>query len=163
MNLKEPYIEINLAGQRLWLKQIDQILFECQVSTAMNGPGEREGSECTPRGWHIIRAKIGEGAKPNSVFLSREPSGEIYGPELRQRSPDRDWILSRILWLAGQESGHNRGGDVDSLRRYIYIHGTPDEEPMGVPGSGGCIRLRNADVIELFDRVYIGTPVLIVE
>jgi lipoprotein-anchoring transpeptidase ErfK/SrfK len=118
-------------------------------------------SECTPRGHHIIRAKIGVGAPTNTVFVSRRPTGEIYTPALRVLYPQRDWILTRILWLSGQEPRGNRLGNVDSMRRYIYIHGAPDEDIMGTPGSHGCIKMRNLDIIALFDRVAASTPVLI--
>ena len=94
-------------------------------------------------------------------MVGRRHTGEIYTPELARQFPERDWILSRILWLCGLEPGKNRGGSVDTMRRYIYIHGTPDSEPMGVPKSHGCIRMRNQDVIRLFDMVTPGTPVLI--
>ena len=132
------------------------------VSTALNGPGEKKNSGCTPRGKHIIRAKIGAGQPENTVFIGRRPTGEIYTPELGTQFPKRDWMLSRILWLSGCEVGFNRLGDCDTMQRYIYIHGTPDSEPMGVPLSHGCIRMRNRDVIALFDKVPVGTPVEIV-
>jgi L,D-transpeptidase YbiS len=133
------------------------------VSTSKNGPGEKNGSFCTPRGLHVIRAKIGAGAAANTVFVKRRPTGEIYSPELGLRFPGRDWMLTRILWLSGCEPGFNRLGDVDTMRRYIYIHGSPDSAVMGRPGSIGCIRMRNDDIIELFDRIDPGTPVEILE
>jgi len=129
------------------------------VSTAKNGPGEKNGSFCTPRGRHIVRAKIGAGQPANTVFVRRRPTGEVWTPELHAKYPGRDWMLTRLLWLSGCEPGFNRLGDVDTMRRYIYIHGSPDTAPMGTPGSIGCIRMRNADVIELFDRVPPYTPV----
>ncbi|WP_228152797.1 L,D-transpeptidase [Marinobacter guineae] len=138
-----------------------QVLASYPVSTALNGPGEQDGSGCTPRGSHYIRASIGAGLSPGTVFRARRPTGEIYSPELAREYPDRDWILSRILWLCGREWGKNRGPGVDTFRRFIYIHGTPDREPMGVPLSHGCVRMRNADVIDLFDRVRPGTAVVI--
>jgi lipoprotein-anchoring transpeptidase ErfK/SrfK len=95
------------------------------------------------------------------VFVGRRPTGEIWSEALTREHPERDWILTRILWLSGLEKGFNRLGDVDTMRRYIYIHGMPDSEPCGVPASIGCIRMRNADIIELFDRVAVGTPVII--
>jgi len=130
-----------------------------RVSTALNGPGEREGSGCTPRGRHTVRAKIGAGAPSAAVFRGRRATGEVWSPEFAEAHPGRDWILSRILWLSGSEPGRNRLGNFDSMRRYIYIHGTPDDQPMGVPLSHGCVRMRNADVIELFDLVPVGTTV----
>ena len=156
-------IEITLSAQRLTLFRDGRRVREYSVSTALNGAGEKQGSECTPRGWHRIRALIGAGCPAGSVFVGRRPSGEIYSEALAQQYPQRDWILSRILWLCGNEPGVNRFGDVDSMRRYIYIHGTPDSEPMGKPASHGCIRMRNADVIDLFERVRLGERVLIRE
>ena len=135
-----------------------ELLAQYSVSTGANGMGEQNGSECTPRGAHIIRAKIGQGQPANSVFVGRRPTGELYQPALRAKFPQRDWILTRILWLSGTEPGKNRLGEVDTMRRYIYIHGSPDDVAMGAPGSRGCIRMRNADIIELFDRVPVGTP-----
>jgi L,D-transpeptidase YbiS len=131
------------------------------VSTAKNGVGEVFGSEQTPRGLHIIRAKIGGNCPANTVFVKRRPTGEIFSPELKTHYPDRDWILTRIFWLSGKEVGKNRLGNVDTMRRYVYIHGTPDAVPMGVPGSKGCIRMRNQDIIELFDQVPVFTELLI--
>lgn len=131
------------------------------ISTAVNGAGEQQGSGCTPRGSHRIRAKIGAGLPAAAVFVGRRFTGEIWTSELAEQFPQRDWILSRILWLCGNEPGRNRFGRVDSMRRFIYIHGTPDDQPMGVPRSHGCVRMRNADVIELFDLVQVGCPVLI--
>jgi len=154
-------IEVDIAQQRLTLFEGDVVVGQWPVSTALNGPGERINSGCTPRGGHRVRIKIGAGCPPNTVFVGRRPTGELYRDELAEAYPDRDWILSRIMWLTGCEPGRNRGGECDTLRRFIYIHGCPDSEPMGVPRSHGCIRMRNADVIELFDRVDAGTRVLI--
>lgn len=156
-------IQISIADQRLRLLDGEQIVFEALVSTAANGPGEENDSGCTPRGRHIVRAKIGAGCEPGAVFIGRRPTGEIYHDELGQSAPERDWILSRILWLSGKEPGRNRLGSVDTMRRYIYIHGTPDSEPMGVPLSHGCVRMRNHDIIALFDMVAPGLPVFITE
>jgi len=132
------------------------------VSTARNGAGELRGSGCTPRGRHIVRARIGAGLPINTVFVARRPTGEIWSPELAAACPGRDWILTRILWLSGCEPGFNRLGEVDTMRRYIYIHGTPDDQPLGQPASHGCVRLRSADILELFERVPCYTPVDIV-
>jgi len=129
------------------------------VSTASNGVGEQSGSYRTPRGRHVVRARIGAGLPANTVFIGRRPNGEIYTPELGAAYPGRDWILTRILWLSGCEPGFNRLGSVDTMRRFIYIHGSPDGVAMGAPGSHGCIRMRNADIIDLFDRIPVGTPV----
>ena len=133
------------------------------VSTSKRGPGELNGSLCTPRGRHIVRAKIGAGEPLGAVFVRRRPTGEVWTPELHAQYPGRDWILTRILWLSGCEPGRNRLGEVDTMRRYIYIHGTPDSAEMGRPGSIGCIRMRNRDIAELFEIVPPYTAVEIRE
>jgi len=156
-------VRINIAQQHLRLFGDEGVLMDVKISTALNGAGEQNGSGCTPRGWHQVRAKIGEGCPANTVFRARRPTGEIYSPELRMAEPERDWILSRILWLSGLETGRNRMGQVDTMRRYIYIHGTPDEEPMGIARSHGCVRMHNNDIIALFEQVEVGTRVLIEE
>lgn len=161
--MTQTEIRIYLDEQVLELFEAGRCIARYPVSTAARGPGERNGSNGTPRGRHRIRARIGAGAPSGAVFVGRRPTGEVWNPELHARHPGRDWILSRILWLTGREPGVNRGADVDTLRRYIYLHGTPDSEPMGVARSHGCIRMRNADVIDLFERVVVGTPVLIAE
>lgn len=160
---KNRRIEVSIAAQTLRLFKSDRLEREWRVSTASNGAGEQSGSECTPRGAHIVRAKIGAGQPLNAVFRGRRPTGEIYSETLAERYPDRDWVLTRILWLSGCEPGRNRLGNVDSMRRYIYIHGTPDSEPMGEPRSHGCVRMRNDDLLQLFKRVDVGCPVLIHE
>lgn len=155
-------ITIDIEKQQLSLTG-EQGNFIYDISSATNGVGEQYGSEQTPRGAHLIRAKIGAGAPVNSVFVARRPTGEIYSNELRAQYPERDWILSRILWLSGLEIGFNRLGRVDTMRRYIYIHGAPDDHPMGVPSSHGCIKMANHDLIELFELVEVGAPVMIME
>lgn len=157
------YLNISIAEQRLRLLENGTVLADYPVSTAKNGPGQLKGSECTPTGWHRIRAKIGAGLPLNTVFKARRPTGEIYSPQLAAEFPERDWILSRILWLGGLEPGKNRYGDVDSTWRYIYIHGCPDDLITGEPASHGCIRMKNADVVELFDSVEAGCRVWIHE
>lgn len=155
-------IEIHIPTQTLTLfDDTGKVLHRYPVSTAMRGAGEEAGSYCTPRGRHVIRAKIGAGQPENTVFVRRRPTGEIYSPELEAQFPGRDWILTRILWLSGCEAGYNRLGSCDTMRRYIYIHGTPDSAQMSIPASHGCIRMRNADIMELFDRVPAGTVVLV--
>ena len=157
-------INISIAKQTLTvLNEAAMLLAQYPVSTALKGAGEERGSYCTPRGLHVVRAKIGEGAAINTVFIGRRPSGELWTPTLAAQYPGRDWILTRILWLSGCEPGFNRLGQVDSMQRYIYIHGTPDSEPMGEPLSHGCVRMRNADVLELFELVPVHTPVLITD
>lgn len=155
-------MKINIKIESQTLDLIDdqgEVLSTYPISTAIKGTGQAKGSYCTPLGSHIVRAKIGDGQPENAVFVGRRPTGEIYSQELAAQAPGRDWILTRILWLSGREIGFNRLGDVDTMRRYIYIHGSPDSVHMGQPGSIGCIRMRNADIVELFDRVAPGTPV----
>ncbi len=161
MDKSGRFLHISIANQQMQLMDNGQLLETYDVSTAKNGAGEQMGSECTPRGWHKIKAKIGNKQPQNAVFVGRRPSGEIYNTELAERYPQRDWILSRILWLVGLEAGKNRYGKVDSGWRYIYIHGCPDELMTGSPESHGCIRMKNADVIDLFQRVNAGLKVLI--
>ena len=159
-----PRININIKSQLLELLDDNgNILKRYRISSAKNGVGELNGSFCTPRGRHIIRAKIGAGQPLNAVFIERRPTGEIYSSELAGRSPRRDWILTRILWLSGCEPGYNRLGKVDTMRRAIYIHGSPDTAEMGKPGSHGCIRMRNQDIVELFDLVPVRAQVRIQE
>ncbi len=157
-------IRVDLAVQCLSLFGDDgACIRRYVVSTAAKGAGEQNGSECTPRGRHHIRAKIGAEAPRGAVFRGRRPTGEVWSMQFAADHPGRDWVLSRILWLCGDEPGRNRGGNVDSMRRYIYIHGTGDDQPMGVPLSHGCIRMRNREVMELFALVTAGTPVEIHE
>lgn len=152
-------IRVSLTRQQLTLMEGALQRATYPVSTSRYGPGEEAGSLCTPRGRHVVRARIGAGVPPGTVFRARRTTGEVCTPDLVRAQPGRDWILTRILWLSGLEQGRNRLGTVDSMRRYIYIHGTSDAEPMGVPFSHGCIRMRNADIVELFDRVPAGTLV----
>ena len=154
-----PRIEISIPEQNLALLETGREIRRYVVSTSRNGAGERQGSFCTPRGEHIVRAKIGAGQPWNTVFVRRRPTGEIWTSELAERFPGRDWILTRILWLSGCEPGRNRLGEVDTMRRYIYIHGSPENVEMGKPGSIGCIRMRNSDIVELFGLVPPGTEV----
>ncbi len=156
-----PYLHVAISKQRLYLRAKGTILASYPVSTSAKGLGELFGSGKTPRGWHYIRAKIGEGLPSEAVLVGRRWHGELWTPELHLRFPERDWILGRILWLCGLERGLNRGGEVDTFRRYIYIHGSPDFLIDGRPRSGGCIRMRKGDVVELFGRVEVGTRVLI--
>jgi L,D-transpeptidase YbiS len=157
-----------LCGETMMLIDIgrQELTFQGKtysVSTAKNGPGEKNGSFCTPRGRHLVRAKIGAGQPLNAVFVRRRPTGEIWTPELHAKYPGRDWMLTRLLWLSGCQPGFNRLGEVDTMRRYIYLHGTHEYAEMGKPGSIGCVRMRNADILELFDRVAPYTAVEIRE
>jgi lipoprotein-anchoring transpeptidase ErfK/SrfK len=153
-------IAIDIPSQELdLLDDRGDIFRRYRISSARNGTGQQSGSFRTPLGRHIIRAKIGAGQPVNTVFVRRRPTGEIYSPELGAAFPGRDWILTRILWLSGREPGFNRLGAVDTMRRFIYIHGSPDTVEMGKPGSIGCIRMRNRDLLELFDLVDAGTSV----
>lgn len=153
-------IKVDIPTQTLeLLDDAGSLLRRYPVSTALHGAGEERGSNCTPRGKHMIRAKIGAGQPANTVFVRRRPTGEVYTPALGAKFPGRDWILTRILWLSGCEPGYNRLGSCDTMRRFIYIHGTPDERQMGIPASHGCVSMRNSDLLELFDLVTVGTIV----
>jgi lipoprotein-anchoring transpeptidase ErfK/SrfK len=155
-------IAISIPSQELYLYgDNNHVIRQFRISSARNGIGQENGSFCTPLGKHIIRAKIGAGQPVNTVFVRRRPTGETYSPELGARYPGRDWILTRILWLSGCEPGFNRLGSVDTMRRFIYIHGSPDTVEMGKPGSIGCIRMNNEDLLDLFARVNPGTEVYI--
>lgn len=156
-------IVIDLKKQTLVVLHTAEPSETYSVSTSVNGPGESMDSECTPRGQHIVDEKIGAGCRINTVFVGRQSTGEIYDDNLGRLYPERDWILTRIMWLRGIEAGRNDSGTFDSKARYIYIHGTPDDTALGRPGSRGCIRMRNADIVRLFDRIATGTPVNIVE
>ena len=163
--MSELVVEIDTRLQQLYLWEPfpdgDMLIRQYPVSTASNGVGEQNGSFCTPRGRHRIAEKIGAGAPLFAAFKSREPTGEIWTPELDAANPGRDWILTRILWLEGLEPGKNQGGTVDTHHRYIYVHGTHEEHKIGTPASHGCIRMKNADVAELFGLVKVGTEVRI--
>ena len=161
MNSLTASIKVDIKQQLLCLYEGANIIKTYPICSAKNGLGEQFGSECTPRGQHVIRAKIGGGAALGSVFVGRRLTGEIYQPELAKQQANRDWILSRILWLSGLEKGFNRSGSVDTMRRYIYIHGAPDELLLPQPASHGCIRMFNQDIIELYTRVPVGTTVSI--
>ena len=154
-------IIVSIPRQTLELHQNGGLLHSYSISTAKNGPGEEFGSECTPRGRHVIRAKIGSGCEIGTVFVGRRPTGEIWSPRLAQSEPERDWILTRILWLSGLEARFNRLGTVDTMRRFIYIHGTPYEDQIGSPQSHGCIRMRSSELVQLYDDVVAGTIVTI--
>ncbi len=151
-------IEVNLKRQTLMLWKNRYLLKSYTVSTAKNGAGEVFNSYQTPRGKHEIIAKIGAGFPIGSVFSAREWTGEIYHKASNTEIRNDDFILSRILWLSGLEE-HNK----NTKKRHIYIHGTPDDNPVGVPVSRGCIRMRNEEIIELFDLVYEKMPVFISE
>lgn len=157
---------INTVDQTLQVYGFQGLIATYSVSTAANGVGMLEGSGCTPLGRHIIAQKFGENMELGTVFVGRVPTGEIYSESLAAQYPDRDWILTRILWLAGLEQGINKGkndqGVCDTYQRYIYIHGTPSCEPMGIPLSHGCIRMHDQDLVELFDMTQLATPVLII-
>ena len=162
MNI-EKHIDVDINKQILTLFEDKSVLSSYAISTAKNGVGQQSGSECTPLGKHVIDSKIGDHAEENSVFVGREETGEIFSEELRKTNPERDWILTRILWLSGQEEGKNRAGEVDTKSRYIYIHGCPDGDSFSLPSSHGCVKMRNKDIIELFMNVDAGTHVFIHE
>lgn len=152
-------ITIDIAQQQLYLDGAASLTLP--ISSALAGVSEQAGSGGTPSGLHLIRARFGDGLPPTAVFQGRRFTGDVYSAELAQQYPERDWILGRILWLGGLEPGRNQGGEVDTFRRFIYLHGTPDDQPMGEPASHGCIRLRPSDMVRLFQSVHVGDRVLI--
>lgn len=156
------WLRVDVAKQQLfWMSPEQEVLQSWPIATGLAGLGELEGSGCTPRGWHRVRAKIGAGEDARAVFRGRRATGEIWSAELSAQFPERDWILGRILWLCGEETGFNRGGRVDTQRRFIYLHGVPDSKSMGVPNSAGCVNLLPEAMLEVFDLVPVGTKVLI--
>lgn len=156
------WLRVDVAKQQLfWMSPEQEVLQSWPIATGLAGLGELEGSGCTPRGWHRVRAKIGADEDARAVFRGRRATGEIWSAELNEQFPDRDWILGRILWLCGEETGFNRGGKVDTQRRFIYLHGVPDSKPMGVPNSAGCVNLLPEAMLEVFDLVPTGTKVFI--
>lgn len=161
--VNDTVLDISISQQQCQLMIDGERVFSATISTALNGVGEQKNSGCTPRGLHQIRACIGAGQPENTVFVGRRPTGEIYTAELGRQFPKRDWILTRILWLSGLELGKNRLANVDTMQRFIYIHGCPDSLPMGIPLSHGCIRMHNQDLLALFDKVQAGTRVFIHE
>jgi len=160
-DIEQALIHVNLPQQLMTCRYQNEELATFLISSGKNGPGEQQNSGCTPRGWHYISDIIGRDQPMNSVFVARVFTGEIYSHSLAQQYPDRDWILSRIIRLKGMEAGRNQGTGVDSFMRYIYIHGTPDSEHLGVPKSHGCIRMHNLDVMKLADWIKVGVKVFI--
>ena len=156
---KNMQINISISKQSLTLFEGSKKIKHYAISTGKNGVGCEKNSGQTPLGKHSIRAMIGKNEPINTVFIGRRKTGEIYTKSLAKQYPDRDWILTRIIWLSGTEKGKNRLGQVDTMQRYIYIHGTPNTQPMGQANSHGCIRMRNTDLIELFDLIDVKTLV----
>ena len=158
-NKGKSFITIDISNQTLKLFS-DKLTRDYFISTSKNGVGQENNSGKTPLGRHYIFKKIGQNMPVNSIFIGREFNFEVYHDALGDIHTD--WILTRILWLAGSEDGMNAGGNVDTKNRYIYIHGTPYEDQLGKPVSSGCIRMSNQDVIELFNYTQIRTEVNIV-
>jgi lipoprotein-anchoring transpeptidase ErfK/SrfK len=154
-------LHLDVARQELSGFAGSRELLRYPVSTAKLGLGCGEGSFQTPHGAHRVRLKIGAACPPGAIFRGRRWTGEVLDESLRRRFPNMDWVLTRILWLQGLERGVNRGGGVDTLRRFVYIHGTHEEDLVGRPVSYGCVRMRNTDIAVLFDRVTAGCPMRI--
>ena len=155
------YIEVDISEQRLYLIENSLIKASYPISTSKYGEGSIENSFKTPLGKHSIKEMIGEEAEINTIFTSRINTKRSATIIDQFEDTDNDYVTSRIMWLDGEEEGFNKGGNVDSYRRYIYIHGTHEEGLIGTKASHGCIRMFNYDVIELFNLVNIGTKVLI--
>jgi hypothetical protein len=157
---KELGLWVSVAAQELAGIKDGRVVFACLCSTAAKGTGNRQDSNQTPLGWHAIAERFGDGLPLGAVFRERKHTGEVWTPD----SPTKeDLILTRIMWLQGLERGVNAGKGIDSHARYIYIHGTPEEDMLGSPASMGCIRLSNEDVAAVFDQTATGTRVLITE
>ena len=154
-------ILVDISEQRLYLKSGEQTLVSYPISTSKYGEGSKENSFKTPLGNHIIKEKIGENAPINTIFISRINTKNIASIENKPKNTENDYVTSRIMWLEGEENGVNKGPGIDSYERYIYIHGTHEEGLIGVKASHGCIRMFNVDVIDLYDRIYNGTKVII--
>lgn len=153
---------IRIAEQQLSVfNEQQELVFQCRVNTARNGVGCVQDSGCTPFGKHYVRACIGEGLSAYAVLRGRRVTGEEWTPALMNAQPERDWILGRILWLCGSEPGINRGGSVDTFRRYIYIHGSPDWSADASPSSHGCVRVAPEDMLCVFDLLPYGSSVSI--
>ena len=158
------HIIVKVSQQKLYCcDDEEKVLFEYPVSTSSFGMGNKNGSFMTPLGEHSIAQKIGADCAINEVFIGRVPQGELEALQAAGKTLPEDIITSRILWLEGKEPGVNNGEGIDSYQRYIYIHGTSEEKKIGLPASHGCIRMRNQDVIDLFDQVDEGCRVLIQE
>ena len=158
---ESTHIEVDISEQRLYLIENSLIIASYPISTSKYGEGSIENSFKTPLGEHSIKEMIGEEAKINTIFTSRINTKRLATIIDQFEDTDNDYVTSRIMWLDGEEDGFNKGGNVDSYRRYIYIHGTHEEGLIGTKASHGCIRMFNYDVIELFNLVNIGTKVLI--
>ena len=158
---ESAHIEVDISEQRLYLIENSLIKASYPISTSKYGEGSTENSFKTPLGKHSIKEMIGEEAEINTIFTSRINTKRSATIIDQFEDTDNDYVTSRIMWLDGEEDGFNKGGNVDSFRRYIYIHGTHEEGLIGTKASHGCIRMFNYDVIELFNLVNIGTKVLI--
>lgn len=169
LNLKYPnrdftkFLYVSIKYQKMYLIENQKVIKKYQISTSAYGIGNKTNSNQTPLGLHTIKQKIGDNVPLGGLFYSREYSGRIAKVLVEQEKSKTDDVTSRILWLHGEETGINRGRDVDSYKRYIYIHGTTEEGYIGVPASHGCIRMKNADVIELFNSVEENVPVIILK
>ncbi len=151
-------IIVSIKEQVLYHRRRTGVWLSFAISTSAFGTGNEKNSFKTPLGKHRICAKIGDDMPVYTAFHGREPVG-TFDPESDYL--DRDWILSRILWLDGCEPGKNKGGRMDSKHRYIYIHGTHEEDKLGTPASHGCIRMSNLDILDMFEHAFVGERVLI--
>lgn len=159
--LNGDILYVSVERQRLYHINNGKLVGEHPIATASNGLGSQRDSYRTPTGLHRIARKIGSDVPPFGILKDRIFTGELADPDFA--GVDKDWITSRVLWLEGLEPGHNKGGDVDSYERFIYIHGTANERSIGTPSSRGCIRMLNADVIALYDKVPEGTLVVVLD
>jgi lipoprotein-anchoring transpeptidase ErfK/SrfK len=157
----DNFLYVAVKKQKLYLIENDRISAEYEISTAKNGLGNQRGSYQTPQGLHKVAEKVGADVKEYEVIKQKVPTGEVVQPVLEAKVTNIDLITSRAMHLSGMESGINKGGDIDSYKRGIFIHGTHEEGLIGTPASKGCVRMRNNDVIDLFERIEVGTFVII--
>lgn len=155
------FIYVGIKRQKLYYIENGKLALEFDISTAKNGAGNRKGSEKTPIGLHEIRHKIGENVPLGGVFNHKKFNNQTANINHTETAIETDYILTRIMSLKGLEDGVNKGKDVDSYARAIYIHGTADEGLIGKPASHGCVRMKNEEIIELFNSVDEGTKVIL--
>jgi len=160
---KQLLVLVSVARQELYLVQNSKVTSTYRISTSKKGVGSTAGSDKTPPGIHRVKEKYGEGAKEGAIFKGRAYIGREAEIVTEPISVNTDDVTTRILWLEGLEPGKNKGEGIDSYKRYIYIHGTPEEGLIGTPASHGCIRMLNREVIEVFNKVPIGTLVVVLE
>lgn len=162
-NPQEPVVLISIKHQKLVVMQQAKVVATYPISSSAKGVGSEAGSDKTPLGIHRVAQKFGAGAPAGTIFKGRVNTGRRAEIITEAKSINTDDVTTRILWLDGMEHGLNKGGNVDSKSRYIYIHGTPEEGLIGTPASHGCIRMKNDDVAALYELIDEGCFVVIMD